>query len=169
MTDIHEVTEPKKKPIKRAKGVRKAKPVREKPLQAPEEFAGMTATDCCNACYDNATAAQEAQHRLNEIEMMYPRRSAPPVIHPTTGWRMPAATVMENDEQYLMRNPQIAEEFTKLGKALLGKCHITGHPGCAHPHKGGMAPNLHRDPKASARYQRAKRVLAHQKIDLTER
>lgn len=144
---------------KRTKPAKKAKPKRAaKPFDAPEEFAGMTAVDCCNACYDNMAAAQAAQRRLNEIEMAYPRRPSP--------LRDKNPTVMEGDAEYLARNPQIAEEFKDLGKALLGKCHITGHPGCAHPHKGGLASNVQRDPKASSRYQRAKKVLAHQKIDM---
>jgi hypothetical protein len=144
---------------KHAKPAKKAKPKREKkPFVAPEEFAGMTSTDCCTACYDNMAVAQAAQRRLNEIEMTYQRRPSP--------LRDASPTVMESDAEYLARNPQIAEEFKELGRALLGKCHITGHPGCAHPHKGGLASNSQRDPKASSRYQRAKKVLEHQKIDL---
>jgi hypothetical protein len=56
--------------------------------------------------------AEEAQRRLNELEMMYPRQ-------PSRDRNSP--TVMEGDVEYLARNPQIAAEFVALGKAVLGR------------------------------------------------
>ena len=44
---------------------------------------------------------------------------------------------------------------------------ISGVNVCAHPNKGGLQPILMQDQKAMARYQRAKKALAHQKINLT--
>lgn len=145
---------------------RQAKPPTEAKPTKDAEFAGLTAFDCCNACHANIDAAQKAQYRLNELELMYPRMLAPPIIDPRTGWRLPPASVMETDEQYLERNPRIADEFRKLGAAVLGACHISGLPGCAHPHKGGLSVQGKRNSKAVQRYERAKKILEHQKIDL---
>jgi hypothetical protein len=115
------------------------------------DFTGMTATDCCTACHDKVTAAQAAQRRLNEIETAYPRRPS--------SLRDLSQTVMESDAEYLARNPQIAEEFKELGRALFGTCHITGHPGCAHPRKGGLRAALRTDPAAVARFAEACKAL----------
>lgn len=168
MTDMNVTTEnPAPSPKKRRKQTRRRAAPRAAAATEPQddELAGLTANDCCDACSVNMAASLTAQKRLNEIEMMYPRRPAPLVTDPRTGWRLPAATVMETDEQYIARNPPIAEEFVKLGKAVLGSCKISGQPGCAHPHKGGLPRAAQSDPQAVARYLRAKRLLEHQKIE----
>lgn len=157
MTELADILPTSRRP-KPAKKKAKAK-LAPKTFVAPAEFEGMTATECCNACYDNMELAKQAQRRLNEIEMIYPRRPSP--------LRDQSPTVMEIDAEYLARNPQIAQEFKELGKVLLGKCHITQRPGCAHPHKGGLSANLQQDAKAVNTYKRAKNVLAHQKINLS--
>lgn len=45
-------------------------------------------------------------------------------------------------------------------------CVITGIAACAHPNKGGLQAGLMRNPAVLSRYERAKKALAHQKIDL---
>lgn len=165
MTEVAEqITE---QPTKHAPRKRKS-PARRKTAAGPKaEFAGMTTTECCDGCFANKAAAEAAQKRLNELEMMYPRRPAPPVVN-ALGWRLPAETVMETDEQFLARNPQIADEWRKLSGKVMGECTISGHPGCAHPFKGGLRSDLRRDPKAVGRYQRAVKALKHQNIDLRD-
>lgn len=44
------------------------------------------------------------------------------------------------------------------------KCAISGVNACGHPFKGGQLPR--HDSAALARFERAKKVLAHRKIDL---
>ena len=70
------------------------------PFKAPDEFAGMTATECCIACKPD-------------------------------------------------------------------RCVISGMNVCAHPNKGGLQSSLMQKADAMERYTRARKVLAHQKIDLT--
>lgn len=167
-TEPHTEAPAKKRQYRRRAKPRQARRDAPERERAPDEFAGMTATECCDACHENVAAAEAAQRRLNELEMMYPRRPAPRRIDPRTGWQVGGETVMENDEEYLARNPQIADEFRRLGVAVLGKCQISGAPGCAHPHKAGLSAALKRDPKAVARYGRAKKKLQRQLIDLRD-
>ena len=47
------------------------------------------------------------------------------------------------------------------------RCAISGIGACAHPMKGGLQPAQMTDGAAMARFNRAKQVLAHRKIDLT--
>jgi len=47
-----------------------------------------------------------------------------------------------------------------------GHCTITGYGTCCHPYKAGLTAKLMSDPVAFARWQRAKKMLEHQTIDL---
>lgn len=153
-TNTPEAPAPKSKP--RRKQVRRRAAVAA-PFEAPEEFEGMTAKDCCDACLTNVTAVEDAQARMNEIDRMYPR---------TMSRNPRSETVMENDAEWLERNPKLTDEWRRLCRLVRGTCAITGAPGCAHPFKGGLSPHLKRDPKAVARFQRAKQALRHQKINV---
>lgn len=46
-------------------------------------------------------------------------------------------------------------------------CVISETNRCLHPMKSGIPPEFMNNPKVLARYMRAKKALAHQKIDLT--
>ncbi len=37
------------------------------------EFEGLTATECCDECYENFKAAPAAQRRINELGVLYKR------------------------------------------------------------------------------------------------
>jgi hypothetical protein len=143
---------PKRAPSRKRKTTKKAAA----PFKAPAEFAGMTATECCNECGENKAKAEAAQRRLNEIDAMRPRQVS----------RDPrSASVMEGDAEWMARNPDMADEWRKLSAVVMGKCAITGAPGCAHPFKGTLSPALMHNPKATERYGRAKKALKHQMID----
>ena len=90
-----EITRKPVKPVKRAK--KKAKPRAAKPVAAPSEFAGLTAGECANACYDK------------------------------------------------------------------GACCITGGV-CAHPSKCGLQSAFSGNSAVVAKFERAKKHIAHQKI-----
>ena len=38
------------------------------------EFEGLTATDCCDGCYENFKAAPAAQKRINELGVLHKRQ-----------------------------------------------------------------------------------------------
>lgn len=156
MSEIaHAETEPvapREAPAKRRKRRVAATPKRE----VPDEFAGMTATDCCDGCAAGKAAAEAARKRLNEIDAAYPRQPSRIPNNPT---------VLELDPEWLARNTQVADEFRRLSKALDGACVISSGV-CAHPFKSPLQSAMFRDAKVMARYQRAKKILAHQKIDL---
>lgn len=155
-----EAPKPKRKYTRRRKRAVARAPRAERavPFRPPVEFEGMTAYDCCDRCLDGLAAANVAQQRLNEIEMMHPRR-------PSAN-RDSNPTVMETDAEYLARVPQIAEEWRRCCAAVLGNCYISNGRQCAHPNKSPIQANAMRDPEALSRYQRAKKVLKHQMIDL---
>lgn len=98
MTDLQTEVAPKPraKPVKKAKAKRA---LAAKPFVAPDEFAGMTATECCDACFEK------------------------------------------------------------------GECIISGSI-CVHPNKGGLQAALMRNPSVLAKFQRAKKALEHQIVDL---
>ena len=127
------------------------------PFQAPAEFAGLTERECCSACASDPMEAAAVQRRLNELESAYPRSPS----------RLKnAPTVMESDGEWLARNPHIAEEFRRLNSKDTGKCVISGVGICCHPLKTAFPSKLMGDAEAFSRYQRAKKALAHRKIDL---
>lgn len=164
MTDAAEKIEETEAPKPARKQKRKyrrraaARAPRAEPFKPPEEFAGMTAYDCCDSCLDGLAKANAAQQRLNELEMMHPRMPSRD--------RDNSATVMEGDAEYLARIPQIAEEWRRCSAAVLGSCYISNSRQCAHPNKSPIQAAMMRDPVALQRYQRAKRALKHQMIDL---
>jgi hypothetical protein len=45
------------------------------------------------------------------------------------------------------------------------KCLISGMAICGHPGKGGLQSAMQNDPEAMARYNQARKILAHQKVD----
>jgi len=47
------------------------------------------------------------------------------------------------------------------------RCVITGMALCGHPFKGGLQSVLMNNPNVMQRYRRAKKILAHQKVDAT--
>jgi len=51
-------------------------------------------------------------------------------------------------------------------KCSMDKCVITHRNICAHPFKGGLQPAMMSDPEVLARYERAKRYLAHRTLDI---
>ena len=53
------------------------------------------------------------------------------------------------------------------GACNVDRCVISGINVCTHPFKGGLQPGLANKPDVLARFERAKKVLAHRKIDLT--
>lgn len=44
-------------------------------------------------------------------------------------------------------------------------CVISGKPFCSHPNKGGMPSVMQSDPEAIKRFNRARKILAHQVLD----
>lgn len=164
MAEAAEAIEHTEQPTPRkrtAKRRRRAAPRRQHaeeaaPFRAPDEFAGMTATDCCDACLAGKAEAEAARRRLNEIDAAAPRQ-------PT---RIPNnETVLELDPEWKARNPQYAVEFDRLTAKLNGCCIISGSV-CAHPFKSPLQSAMFRDPVVLERYQRAKKALKHQVIDL---
>lgn len=153
-----ETSEPKpKRKYTRRKRRTVPRPRVEQAFEAPDEFAGLTETQCCNDCGANLAAAQQARRRMDELEMAYQRLPS----------RDPKSeTVMEGDAEWLQRNPTIAEEWRSLAKTAMGRCAISGAPGCAHPLKGGLSPRMQQNPQAVARFQKVKKLLEHRKIDL---
>jgi hypothetical protein len=122
-----------------------------------DEFAGMTAVDCCHACVMDPAKAAAAQKRLNELEAAYPRQQ---VSNRSVG------PVVEMDGEWLRRNPNIAEEYRLLSAERDGgKCYISGDV-CAHPLKCGLHASRMQDAESLGRFARAKNRLAHQKLDL---
>lgn len=154
MTMTEPTTEPVTKKPRRKYARRKARPAAA-PVEVPAEFEGLTAKDCCNACNEGTVKAEAAQKRMNEIDRAYPRQ---PSRNPMS------ETVMENDAEWLARNPSVAEEWQRVSKAAQGVCAITEECGCAHPFKGGLTPRQKRDPRMIERYTRAKKTLEHQKV-----
>lgn len=148
------VAPPMRKRRPRRKAKHRANTLR--PFKAPDEFAGMTEIECCGACAVGDAAAA-VQRRLNEINDAYPRRQSALPGNPT---------VLEMDAEWLARNPQVADEFRKLTKAIAGHCVISGVGACGHPFKGGEAQLPRGDQVALARFNRAKKALAKRKIDL---
>lgn len=142
----------------------------EKQEPMPPEFAGLSDESCCDACVANGAKAVEAQKRLNEIELRYPRRPSRdiPVIDPVTGGRIGmrrGETVMESDTEWSARvPPDVKEAFLEHSSAVLGGCVIQGGPGCAHPRKGGLSPSRRADPVAVQRFNRAVRLLKLDKL-----
>lgn len=135
-------------------GRRRAAPRRAaEDFEAPDEFAGMTAHDCCDACLAGKIDAEVAQKRLQEIDQTYPRQVSLVPNNPT---------VMELDAEWLARNSQVADEFRRLSKALQGGCIISGGA-CAHPFKSPLQSSMFGNREVFERYQRAKRVLADQR------
>lgn len=53
-----------------------------------------------------------ARYRLNELEVMYPRKESRDPNSPT---------VMESDREYLARHPHIAEEWRRLWAVAKGE------------------------------------------------
>ena len=90
----------KPKPRRRRKQHRATSGEKVVPLKVPDEFAGMTETECCAGCKAD-------------------------------------------------------------------RCVISGSGACAHPMKGGLQPAQMTEAAAMARFNRAKKVLAHRKVDLT--
>lgn len=102
MSDAAEKIDPPAEPAKpkaRRKPQRRKPAAKVVPFKAPDEFAGMTPSECCSACGPNM-------------------------------------------------------------------CIISGIALCAHPHKGGLQAALWNDPARVARYNRAKKALAHHMLDL---
>jgi hypothetical protein len=136
----------------------------------PPEFEGLSDESCCDACGVNGSNAVEAQRKLNELELRYPRRPSPdiPVLDPNTGARIGTRrgeTVMESDAQWAARvPPDVREAFIEAGRQVLGVCVIQGGPGCAHPRKGGLSPANRANPAAVLRFNRAARALKLDKL-----
>lgn len=146
-----------------------------KPSAAPNEFEGLTVTECCDECVRNLKAARAAQERLNEIDRLYKRQ---PSVIPGN------ETVMEGDAEWLRRNfdfrpanplendpgqPEKSElkaEWKKLTAAVGGRCIISGKPYCASPAKGGLHSAEKNDYDALKRFKRAKEFLMDAKLDL---
>ena len=119
------------------------------------EFEGLTATECCDACYENFRAAPAAQKRINELGVLYKRQ--PSEIERSE-------SVMESDAEWLDRvaeiNPDIRAEWVKLVAAAGGHCIISGAAYCASPAKGGLHSREQHDPAALKRFNQAKELLA---------
>lgn len=164
---------PAPKKAKRRKPQRRRAAPKAEPFRAPEEFAGMTPTDCCDACLENKFAAETAQKRVNEIDMMYPRvPTARGRGSPTSRQQFAqvvAGSVMEDDSEWLARiPPALGEEWSRLIKVAQGCCTISGGAVCAHPFKAPLQSALQRDPEVFARYQRAKKALRKQRLSLED-
>jgi hypothetical protein len=119
------------------------------------EFEGLTATECCDGCYENFKAAPAAQRRINEIEATYKRQ-----LSQIQG----SESVMEGDREWLDRvaeiNPELRTEWAKLAAVAGGHCVISGQPYCASPAKGGLHSREKNDPAALKRFNQAKELLA---------
>lgn len=149
-------TPPKPKRVYKTKRRHKRRPkevVAAEPFEAPEEFAGMTASNCCHACERDPIAQEAAMMRIHEIERAYPRIESRNRNSPT---------VMESDAEWLARYPQVADEWRKLWRTAKGECVISGVPACGHPFTG-IRP---RSADGLERWGRAKKALLHQRIEL---
>jgi hypothetical protein len=124
------------------------------------EFEGLTATECCDGCYESFRAAPAAQKRINELGVLYKRQ--PSQIEGSE-------TVMEGDVEWLDRvselNPELRAEWAKLTAAAGGRCIISGKSYCASPAKGGLHSREKNDPAALKRFNQAKELLADVKHD----
>ena len=125
------------------------------PTKTADEFKGLTATDCCDECYENIGNAPAAQKRINELGMLYKRQ--PSQIQNSE-------TVMEGDAEWLDRiaqtYPEIRTEWKDLTAKAGGHCIISGQPYCASPAKGGLHAREKNNPAALGRFNRAKELLA---------
>jgi hypothetical protein len=128
---------------------------------AASEFEGLTATECCDGCYENFKAAPAAQRRINELGVLYKRE--PSQIKGSE-------SVMESDAEWLDRvaeiNPEIRVEWAELSAIAGGLCIISGQPYCASPAKGGLHSREKNNPAALKRFNQAKELLADVKHDL---
>lgn len=91
------------------------------------------------------------------------------------GWpkgrkRPKRAKPVANESQQPMKAPAEFAGLTEqdcCADCCMEKCVITGMALCGHPFKGGLQPALMSKPDIVERFGRAKKALAHRKIDLT--